>query len=255
MTCEKGSITIPQDIIIHILCRLPVKFVGRFRCVSKEWLCLLSEPEFIKTYQKTHNRNHFIFYSGSLYSVPFDNHEAVSTLTKPLSDKNNAYIYGSCNGLVLAYDLHDAQTFVILNQTTREYVQFLNVSLRSNTWRRVSDSPYEHFYGDASSGVFVNGLLHWVARKGSDVVLAAFSLADEKFSEVPSPVFYNDVNTLSDNVHCKLVALGEKLAIFHEVKGVVWLMNEYRVKESWTKIVLCGFNKIPMSKFKTYILI
>nr|GEW74302.1 potassium channel AKT1-like [Tanacetum cinerariifolium] len=83
-------------------------------------------------------------------------------------------------------------------------------------------------------------------RKGSDVVFVAFSIADEKCSEVPSPVFYNDVV-----LHCKLVALGEKLAILHELKGVVWLMNEYGVTESWTEIVLCGFNEIPMPEFKT----
>ncbi|GJY57740.1 integrase, catalytic region, zinc finger, CCHC-type containing protein [Tanacetum coccineum] len=41
-------------------------------------------------------------------------------------------------------------------------------------------------------------------------------------------------------------ALGEKLAIFHELKGEFWLMNEYGVHKSWTKIVVHGFNEIPL---------
>ena len=41
---------------------------------------------------------------------------------------------------------------------------------------------------------------------------------------------------------------GEKLAIFHDVKGEVWLMNEYGVKESLTKIVIRGLDNIPKVK-------
>lgn len=41
---------------------------------------------------------------------------------------------------------------------------------------------------------------------------------------------------------------GENLAIYHDVKGEVWLMNEYGVKESWTKIIIRGFNNIPKVK-------
>ncbi|PWA13673.1 F-box associated interaction domain-containing protein [Artemisia annua] len=126
-------------------------------------------------------------------------------------------------------------------------------SLRSDTWTKVSNSPFDHYsYDEIFPGVFVNGFLHWIACKDSDYggdhgVIAAFGLADEKFCEVPSPYFYlyNDVNFLSVK-DCKLVALGEKLAIFDHEEGVVWLMNEYGVKESWTKIVVHGFSESRM---------
>ena len=48
------------------------------------------------------------------------------------------------------------------------------------------------------------------------------------------------------DIHGKLASVGEKLAIFVEIKGEVWLMNEYGVKESWTKIVVHGLNGIPL---------
>ncbi|GJV91210.1 hypothetical protein Tco_1539023 [Tanacetum coccineum] len=78
----------------------------------------------------------------------------------------------------------------------------------------------------------------------SKPVIVAFSLADEKFSELPPPNLYSEVD-MSD-IDTKLVALGEKLAIVNEVKGDIWLMNEYGVQKSWTKIVIHGFNEIPM---------
>ncbi|PWA58086.1 F-box associated interaction domain-containing protein [Artemisia annua] len=247
MACEEGSITIPQDIIIDILHHFPVKSVGRFRCVSKEWLSLLTEPHFIKTHKKTLN-NHLIFSSNkylddSIYSLPFDNHKGVSTLTKLPIESRTVCIEGSCNGLVLVYaycHLRDKDTFYVLNPTIKDYVEF--------SAGRVSDSPFDHYsYGKGLSGVFVNGFLHWIAGKDSDHwVIAAFGLADEKFWEVPLPYVYNDVDVFSYRCYCKLVALGEKLAIFDHVEGVVWLMNEYGVKESWTKIVVHGFSESRM---------
>ncbi|PWA88574.1 F-box associated interaction domain-containing protein [Artemisia annua] len=242
---------IPQDIITtHILCRLPAKSVGRFRCVSKEWLSLLSEPRFIQTHQKTLNGYHCIFWSndGSLYSVPFNDHEAVSTLTKLDSGFYRIIsILGSVNGVVLASThkkMHHYYTLCVLNPTTKDYVEL--PSLKTSTWKQLSDSPYDDYksYG-LSLGVFANGFLHWICKSHSKPVIVAFSLADEKLNELPPPNLSNEVDILSDD-DTTLVALGEKLAIFNEVKGDVWLMNEYGVHKSWTKIVVHGFNEIPM---------
>ncbi|KAI3812547.1 hypothetical protein L1987_17257 [Smallanthus sonchifolius] len=107
-------------------------------------------------------------------------------------------------------------------------------SLRNKTWRWVIDSPYDHSHGKSLPGVFVNGFLHWIANKGSDrlPVIVAFSLADEKFSEV------------------LLVVVGEKLGIF--VEDEVWLMNEYGVRESWSKILIHGLNEIPIVEPKIF---
>ncbi|GJZ82531.1 hypothetical protein Tco_0647704 [Tanacetum coccineum] len=95
-------------------------------------------------------------------------------------------------------------------------------------------------------GVFVNRFLHWIFdSRHSKPVIVAFSLADEKLIELPSPILYNEVDIMSD-LDTKLVALGEKLAIFHELKGEFLLMNDYGVPKSWTKIVVHGFNEIPL---------
>ncbi|CAH8305947.1 unnamed protein product [Eruca vesicaria subsp. sativa] len=41
---------LPNDLISEILLRLPAKSVGRFRCVSKLWLSITTDPCFIKSF-------------------------------------------------------------------------------------------------------------------------------------------------------------------------------------------------------------
>ncbi|KAJ4903335.1 F-box protein DOR [Raphanus sativus] len=50
-TCsEEYSETIPHDLIIEIVSRLPTKSVARCRCVSKLWSSLLVHQDFTETY-------------------------------------------------------------------------------------------------------------------------------------------------------------------------------------------------------------
>nr|GEW14487.1 hypothetical protein [Tanacetum cinerariifolium] len=116
-------------------------------------------------------------------------------------------------------------------------------SLTTNTWKQATHLPYYNINIQSWSGVFVsNGFLHWIVYSHSKPVIVAFSLADEKLSELSPP---NEVD-IESQLHTNLVALGEKqLAIYNEAKGDVWLMNEYGVHTSWTKII-CGFIQIPM---------
>ncbi|XP_071703765.1 F-box/kelch-repeat protein At3g06240-like [Rutidosis leptorrhynchoides] len=146
------------------------------------------------------------------------------------------------------YDsLTDDYKLVRIYFLTRSRTKFFYVyRLRTKFWTRLMDVPSDDnlilVNNSLLPGVFVNGILHWFAKKLSDdlPVIVAFGLADEKFNEVPIPNLLNHVDMDHD---IQLFDLGGKLGIFLCTAGTIWLMNEYGVKESWTKIVLRGFNE------------
>ncbi|XP_057975169.1 F-box/kelch-repeat protein At3g23880-like [Malania oleifera] len=48
---------LPTEVIVEILAHLPVKSIGRFRCVSKSWAALTSSPSFINAHLNLHSSN------------------------------------------------------------------------------------------------------------------------------------------------------------------------------------------------------
>nr|XP_043626009.1 F-box/kelch-repeat protein At3g06240-like [Erigeron canadensis] len=311
-----------EDMITEILSRLPSKSVGRFRCVSKGWLSLLTQPEFIKTHHRKNRTNHHMFIEADksthryvLYSHSFVSEDHLPLyIINPTNKLPFEFIHvqfrGSCDGLVLVSQLcyiHAYRDFMLLNPTTREsmqlpqcgyyprnigelrcvtngfgydsvaddykvvtlayfghihddyrnqVIQTVVYSLRSNTWRHLSiDIPFYdcRFTGDA---VYLNGFLLWKGKNKDNLhLIVAFSLVDESFSEVLVPNFSNDSNFMLSC--CKLVVLGGKLAMFMYEKYIplkleVWLMNEYGVQESWTKIPLDMYDNFPEAGYRIF---
>ncbi|KAK4419994.1 F-box/kelch-repeat protein [Sesamum alatum] len=95
---------LPQEILIEIFSRLPLKSVGKCRCLAKLWRKLLSTPHFIKSHltHQTHQEN-------LILNTPFDTIYSRSTIkgntiwkTFPGLDLCEwTAILGSCGGLVL----------------------------------------------------------------------------------------------------------------------------------------------------------
>ncbi|XP_071705113.1 F-box/kelch-repeat protein At3g06240-like [Rutidosis leptorrhynchoides] len=161
--------------------------------------------------------------------------------------------FASCIMRELGYDsLTDDYKVVTINEFLNwngaDRIMCVHVySLRRNTWTRVIDYPDKYRPFSITSSAFVNGSFHCVATKVSDntKVIVAFSLVDENFSEVPSPTLGNGNDVDNLNRASRIVVVDEKLAIFLSFKGEVWLMNEYGVKGSWTKIKLYGLEQVP----------
>ncbi|XP_004289386.1 PREDICTED: F-box/kelch-repeat protein At3g06240-like [Fragaria vesca subsp. vesca] len=107
---------IPEDIIVEILSKLPVKSLLRFRCVSKRWCSIVSDPQFAKLQfkvaceQKTLNhrllftRNDSEFESLDLETPWNGDKPSIRKLTAALEfaewSRLHAEVLGSCNGLV-----------------------------------------------------------------------------------------------------------------------------------------------------------
>ncbi|OVA20841.1 F-box domain [Macleaya cordata] len=110
-------------------------------------------------------------------------------------------------------------------------------TLGSNSWKHIPFIyPHELF---VSPGVLVNGALHWRATlckggsKATDV-LASFDIGDERFEEISLPLVH-----LDDMLFITVGALGGCLCIFDETSSLgidVWVMKDYGVWESWTKL-------------------
>ncbi|CAK7332961.1 unnamed protein product [Dovyalis caffra] len=296
--------SLPNELIIEILSRLPAKSLIQFRCVSKSFKSLISDPEFIKTHLekvKTLSKSHhpdfsqtivissseplFKLKSCSVHSV-CNNPETDVVILDDYSLKDTYsydWVVGSCDGLLC---LGIEQDFVVLwNPTTRifnrlpdlrfskksgsytvfgfgydsrvddykalaifcfctksvhggsRYVNRIKVcSLKDRHWRRVDDFEYGIPYD--VSGKHVNGNLCWpVIPEGGSMEsmwsIVAFDLAEETFKEVVQPEYGEGVY---DRV---LGVLQEWLCVMCNYLGVradVWVMKEYGVGDSWTKM-------------------
>ncbi|KAF9589776.1 hypothetical protein IFM89_028685 [Coptis chinensis] len=135
--------------------------------------------------------------------------------------------------------------------------EVLVYSLRSKAWRKIDDSGDKHvpfilqeLDFQLVKGELVNGSVHW---KGEDFCIdwrnkvyelkekatskiIAFNLDDETFHEVPHPEYYGS-DLLGTIIVCTLngYLCLIKFADIGRIKDV-WVMTEYGVRESWTKL-------------------
>ncbi|XP_024978455.1 F-box/kelch-repeat protein At3g06240-like [Cynara cardunculus var. scolymus] len=118
-------------------------------------------------------------------------------------------------------------------------------SLRNNSWRKVHNSPYDHAVGHLLRGVLINESLHWLTQRipGYSSTIVAFSLANEEFNEIELPDSIDNKKAMFN----ELVVLGGKLALFaNQVGNDLWVMEEYDVGESWTKVSIHGVEIDPV---------
>ncbi|XP_026431745.1 F-box/kelch-repeat protein At3g06240-like [Papaver somniferum] len=125
-----------EDIVLKILVRLPVKSIGRYRCVSKYWCRLLTDSRFVKLHL-----NHVLglrklsLVVSSYYNVHKDiwrlrydplssTSSGLVTLKDPLKSKRVTHeteVLGYCHGLVCVRVRMFMDQVFLWNSCTREY--------------------------------------------------------------------------------------------------------------------------------------
>ena len=60
---------LPDEIVLDILSKLPVKSLLRFRCVCKPWYSSIANPKFISTHLLNHNHHHH-HHHGYVIHIP-----------------------------------------------------------------------------------------------------------------------------------------------------------------------------------------
>jgi|UniRef100_A0A2N9I8J2 F-box interacting protein len=280
--------SLPDEVILEILSRLPVKPLLCFRCVSKPWLALIDSPQFIKLHLKqslkTTTNLSLILGDGYLYSSDFDSLDTAIELDHPLKTPHyETEIVGSCNGLLclsnkkedvalwnpstrkyrklpvttleFAPDGYDFCQYTVsgfgYDETSDDYKVVRSVrlyladnlssgsevySLKNDSWRRLPDYPYNLRYLRAFA-MLVSGALHWLVTSKAESdrtnLILAFDLGVEEYRLVPRPDFSDK------DCHMNVGVLGGCLTIYgsnYINRLDVWVMKDYGVKESWTKL-------------------
>ncbi|XP_059451985.1 F-box/kelch-repeat protein At3g06240-like [Corylus avellana] len=147
--------------------------------------------------------------------------------------------------LVRLMNLHDCKTVPPL---------FEIYTLRTGIWRFITapDSRYTMKYW--SSSVLVCGALHWSTHtqrhQGAFCnVIMSFNMKDETFGEVGMPKSLQELEGLDVTVALidGLLALVPRTGFGIEASHAVWVMKEYGVVESWTKLYdvrIEGFQRV-----------
>ncbi|GLT54815.1 hypothetical protein SLA2020_279810 [Shorea laevis] len=116
-------------------------------------------------------------------------------------------------------------------------------TLRTGIWRSITAPGPPYLMNMWSSSVFVNGALHWPAytprcQGAFRNVIVWFNMKDEAFGEVGMPRSLQGREDLIVTVALLdgLLALVPCDAKGNKASHAVWVMKEYGVEESWTKL-------------------
>jgi F-box interacting protein len=301
---ELSSECLPDEVVYDILTLLPVKSLIRFRCVSKSWNLIISNPIFIKKHLdraksllSNNNHNGFLIYwdpssCKQLCTFVYNSDRTwteISWYEIPFSD---TFIVDFCNGMFCLHNYED-EILYLWNPRIRKFKMLLATphftdlssapvaygfgyhsqnndfkilrivvleskvaeaevyTLSTDSWRRVVISlesepniGYVEKIDDLSPCLFVNGALHSIAFSGHYKFILSFDVNDETFRPIMLPQNYIDgMISLS---YDRLVVFKGSLAVFvcgqdpDEDRFIshIWMMREYGVVESWTKISL-----------------
>ncbi|KAL6184285.1 hypothetical protein ACLB2K_045689 [Fragaria x ananassa] len=119
---EQLDLDLPEEVVVNILCRLPVKSLIRFTCVSKRWRSLIiSDHQFGNSHFQlaSHLRRNVLLATNptlveegtpgtpSMEPLPtrfqsLADRFPIRELTCPSELKSNIVVLGSCNGLVVS---------------------------------------------------------------------------------------------------------------------------------------------------------
>ncbi|EXB41585.1 F-box protein [Morus notabilis] len=116
---------LPWEIIVDILCRLPVKDLLRYRSVSKSWCSLIDGHDFIKLHLnhslKTNSDVGVVFGGrNDLCWLDLDDLNSAERLPHPIDIGTGIDVVGGCNGLLAL--MNSNGDMAVWNPSTRRYI-------------------------------------------------------------------------------------------------------------------------------------
>ncbi|KAL0707148.1 hypothetical protein Bca4012_073574 [Brassica carinata] len=170
---------LPRDLTSEILLRLPAKSVGRFRCVSKLWLSITTDPCFIKSFGTTRP-------SLLLCSIQGHNMFVTPSTIRSYSSSQPIYPY----------------PMKVLGEHC--YFSHMDSVQGQESWRTVKTN-IEHSVAFAS-GRCIMGVIYYLAFKseGYDAVVMSFDVRSEIFHmiELRSSIHWDSLITYKGRLAC-----------------------------------------------------
>ncbi|GMN36501.1 hypothetical protein TIFTF001_006057 [Ficus carica] len=116
--------SLPWDITVNILCRLPVKDLLRYRSVSKPWRSLIDGPDFIKMHlnnsMEMSSNLGIVIRDCDLHWVDLGTLDSAVKLRHPIGKQGDGTeVLGSCHGLLVLLNIDD--DVALWNPSTRRY--------------------------------------------------------------------------------------------------------------------------------------
>ncbi|XP_026377649.1 F-box protein CPR1-like [Papaver somniferum] len=265
--------SIPEDVYLQILIRVPVKTTFVCKCVCKNWLGLISSPQFIKVHLdfniQMNNYNIILHdFDGLSKSCPLQSRyaslseaawmnefqdglvkmdysfECAATtefkiLPEPprenIKDTENLYMIDFCAIYALAHDdkIDDYKLVKLVNMIEGRDTLVSIYTLGSNSWK--CTQPPCKFNFQRGSGEIISGALHWLVKTATNTkAIVPFDIANERFEELQPPQELLGRKELFDSIG----EWAESLCLLVNADNSqfdVWVMQEYVVQESWSK--------------------
>ncbi|KAH9782806.1 F-box/kelch-repeat protein [Citrus sinensis] len=257
---------LPQDIIVDIFSKLPPNSLCRFKCLSKGFMALITNPWFVKLHQTQNQQRQTVVVDKCIVRdslICFDIDRGIKTVDRldfPIQKCpiNSAWINGSCNGMVWlsTYDgTARSPVDFIYNCSTREFKRIPYYQPFDERYSlldalgyaqsiddfKVFGVSFHPFYEVEDFREDPNGSIHFGFCKldfDDPVMIAAFDLVEDKlkFLALPDDIMYSYSYSIR--------SIGGCLCLFPEEEKEYWIMKEYGLKESWTRI--SSANAIPL---------
>ncbi|CAF2100201.1 unnamed protein product [Brassica napus] len=199
--------SLPSDLTSEILFRLPAKSVGRFRCVSKLWLSITTDPCFIKSFGTTRP-------SLLLCSI-----------------KGHNMFVNSIRSDSSSQPIHPYPTKVPGRHCYFSHMDSLQT--HEESWRTVETNSV-HSVQDFASGRCIKGVIYYLAcnRPGYDTVVMSFDVRSEIFHMIKLPTRIRWDMLISWDL---LISYEGRLACIDEDNDKrLWSLEDATDKHKWS---------------------
>ncbi|KAG5574740.1 hypothetical protein H5410_054874 [Solanum commersonii] len=269
---DRVMVCVPEEILVNILSKLLVRFLLRFKCVSKFCSTLISDPYFTMKHlnraKNDQDSQKFLINQRcpkdsifSLYCCPLSPVQQVKDVQKLKLDcpstlkPRHCMIHCCYNGLAiieihcpwdggsrfgLGYDSSSCDYKILHMHQNVPGLEYPNeiLALKDGSWRNIDEHPRANrrwFYA-MDYLPFIHAAFHWLKVSINFFVVFSFDISNEVYREIPLSEEILSLRSGPNNVGVSALE-GLLCATFK-----VWILKEYGVKESWMPLLTIVIN-------------